>query len=177
MHLWVPKPLLCCPDFTAEVQLEKHQFLLLFTNKHRGPEPSSSCQCCSSSSLPCSSPSLSGPRRWIGTPRSLQFNMFKIQGSFLCLSPFLINFWVPVFMFSISLSKTDSWAVHLLLQQSWSWRTTRTSHFFNHLKNDGSATQLWAITELDSEHLNNKRDWDSYTQWIFIIAKPHSNPV
>lgn len=117
------------------MQLEKHQLLLLCTNKHWGAEPSSSCHT-QTSAPPCpiSYPSLSEPRGRIGTTRSLQFNMFKIQGSFLCLSPFLINFWVPVLMFSISLSKTGSWAVHLLLQQRWSWKTTPTSQFFNHLK-------------------------------------------
>lgn len=104
----------------AVVQLEKYQLLLLFANKHWGPEPRSSCWVLLKLQLlpALFPPPLSEPRRWRGTTRSLQFNMFKIQGSFLCLIPFLINFWVSVFMFSISLSKRDSWAAHLLLQHN-----------------------------------------------------------
>lgn len=82
-------------DFTEQLCSWRNiNSCFLFTNK---PRAKLLLPRAAPHSNPAPVPSLSAPRRWIGTPRSLQFNMFKIQGSFLCLGPFLINFWVSVF--------------------------------------------------------------------------------
>lgn len=91
---------------------------------------------------------------------SLKFSVLKFN-SFLCLSPFLINTCCTIFMFSISLSKTECWSAHLL-QQIWSWKTI-SSHLFNHLQNDGHCTLFFSYHWISFwlEHFNNKRYWES----------------
>lgn len=166
------------------MQLEKHQLLFLFRTKHRGSEPSSHCQ------VP-----LIHTQTWIPHSRILNVSNFREMNSFhlldsdkegkeklisfLCLSPFPINIHFTVFMFSISLSKTDCWSVHLLPETDMKLKNNTIFSFIQSSQNWWPKTLSlryhWILFWL--EHFNNNRYWDSYNQWIFINAKSLSNSL